>query len=370
MRLTLVISSLGAGGAERVLSGMANYWAVRGRQVTLITLSSSNEPPFYPLAPNVIHIPLGVQMTSPGPVAGVLNNVVRLKALREAICQSRPNVIVSFIDQVNVLTLLATTGLSLPVIVSERIDPTLYRLAWIWELARRWTYPRATQVVVQTAGVATYFRGLRTRVIPNPVPRQLLRSTSEHRTEQPVLLAMGRLVDQKGFDLLLHAFSKIASRFPEWSLQIWGEGPKRQALEQLRRELGLSRQVTFPGYTRKTSDVMRAADLFVLSSRFEGFPNVLCEAMACGLPIVSFDCPSGPAEIIRHEHDGLLVPAADVAALASALERAMKNANDRDRWAANASTISDRFDQDRVMALWEDVIDESISKYRNNKRFA
>lgn len=362
MRITLVISSLRAGGAERVLSLMASYWADQGWPITLLTLSGSSETPFYPLHPAVSYRPLGVDAVSEQLGRAVANNARRLGVLREAVRTSKPDVVISFLDRANVLTLLATVGLGIPVVVSERIDPRHRVLGQSWKLLRQLTYPLAARVVAQTEAALSYFPAHIRRhgaVVPNPVLRP-------HGADQPVahmpgtrtLVAVGRFYPQKGFDLLLRAFAQVAPAHPEWQLDIWGEGPLRGELEALRDSLGLSERVRLPGLTREPGAQMAGADMFVLSSRYEGFPNVLCEAMACGLPVISFDCPSGPREIIRHGENGLLVTPADSDALAVALGRLMADNDARRALAAHAPEVLSRFGLPKVMLLWETLLQE------------
>ena len=229
---------------------------------------------------------------------------------------------------------------------------------------RRLTYPRASCLVVQSKDVLSYYPSAvrhRARAIPNPVPTpgdDTLPTTAEERTTRTVI-ALGSLIDQKGFDLLVKAFASVSACHPAWSLTIFGEGPLRPSLEALREENGLQERVHFPGQTRQPLDTLRRADLFVMSSRFEGFPNALCEAMACGLPVISFDCPSGPRDIIRDGIDGVLVPAGSVAGLAAAMDRLMSSEVDRTRLASRAPEIVDRFGVDKIMGEWEDVLREA-----------
>jgi glycosyltransferase involved in cell wall biosynthesis len=359
MRVTLVISSLGSGGAERVLSSMAGYWAERNWSVTVLTLDGGQEPPFYALHREVVHRPLGISGASHGPFHGIVNNLKRIRTLRKAIQKSRPDVVIAFMDAVNVLTLAAAARTKLPVIISERTDPAFNQMGGAWRLLRRLTYPLASCLVVQSVAAREFFpprmRG-RTRVIPNPVnslPARITPRTDQHLKH---VVAMGRLHQQKGFDLLLMAFARLTPFFPEWSLNVWGEGDERPALERLRDRLGLGTSVHFPGRTTDPFGKLRESDLFVLSSRIEGFPNALCEAMACGLPVISFDCPSGPNSIIRNEIDGLLVPAGDVDALTAAMRRLMSSEADRHRLSCRAQEISERFRLEDVMAMWESVI--------------
>jgi glycosyltransferase involved in cell wall biosynthesis len=358
MRIVLVIASLTSGGAERVMTTLANHWASRGRDVALLTLDDGSDPPFYSLHPGVVHRPLG---DAGGRVPGGLGRGVRrVAALRDRIAEERPNAVISFIDQTNVLTLLATRGFGCPVIVSERVDPHLHRIATRWEVLRNVLYPTASSLVVQTGTARDYFSPRiqsRARVIPNPVLEPADRSRDDgHRQAGHTIVAMGRLTRQKGYDLLIDAFGRLASRFPDWRLCIFGEGPEREALERQRDGLGLGERVRLPGTTRRPLDKMRAGDLFVLPSRFEGFPNVLGEAMACGMPVIACDCPSGPSQLIRNEVDGLLVPPERVDLLSPALERLMARPEERARLAAHAPAVLTRYGLQRVAALWEDCL--------------
>src|SRR6476659_8972473 len=168
-------------------------------------------------------------------------------------------------------------------------------------------YPLASSVVALTpSALATLgpARGRRGRVVPNPVLAPPPSTVAPD--DPPVLVALGRLVPQKGFDMLLEAFAPVAARHPGWRLEVWGEGPDRAQLESRRDALGLGGRVRFPGVTPHADELLRRASIFVLSSRREGFPMVLGEAMANGVASISFDCPSGPRELITDGVDGLL----------------------------------------------------------------
>lgn len=374
MRLMLVISSLSSGGAERVMSIMANYWVVKKWDITLLTFDNGPRPPFYDLDSSVRHIPLSIAGDSPNPLVGIWNNLKRIQMLQATIAQSKPDAVISFIDQVNVLTLLATSFLNVPVVVSERVDPTLYSIGRIWEQLRRWAYPLADRIVVQTQGALSYFSsGLQPHVsiIPNPVllPNQreqiadnliVERFSSKDSTRS--VIAMGRLTKQKGFDVLLQAFARLKDVRSEWTLIILGEGELRTELESLCGSLGLSNRVHLPGVVKNPYKVLVQADIFVMPSRFEGFPNALCEAMACGLPVISTDCLSGPREIIRDGVDGILVPNEDVEALAAAMERLMSNEAERKRLSTRAPEVLERYSLEKVMGMWEKLLAQVVEE--------
>ena len=364
MRIAFVIYSLAAGGAERVASTMINHWVSAGERVTLVTLDSV-ERDFYRIDARVKRIALGLTSESKNWREFIGNNLRRVQSLRALFRGSEFDVVVSFIDKTNVLVLLATLGLGVPVIVSEHIDPRKHSVGRVTAGLRRVLYPSARAVVVLTAGISQWARRIVRKeaiyVIPNPIGEQFLGShgsngTSAHHT----VVAMGRMEPQKGFDRLLTAFAKCAERHPEWTLRIVGEGAERPRLHALAVKLGLESRIRLDTVTKEPEKVLRDSDLFVLSSRYEGFPMVLLEAMACGLPVISFDCPSGPREMIREGIDGVLVPPDDVETLAKAMDRLMGAQQERRRLAARAVEVSERFSLPRVMAMWGEVLEQAV----------
>ena len=360
MKLVLVIHAISVGGGERVLTIMANYWAAAGRTVHVICLGEK-EPPFYPLDARVTLEYLGCKGASGNPVVAVLNNIRRLVILRRAIQRARPEAVISYIDRMNILTLISTVGVPVPVVGCEHTYPRGRPIGAGWELLRRIFYARAASIVTLTeSGLKCFSKAIqvRGRVFPNPItiPATYHARALTKQTAVGPKVVMGRMNRVKGFDLLIAAFAPLAVRHPEWQLQIWGEGEERAKLLETVNRLGLADRISLPGATRSPFEQLCVADLFVLSSRTEGFPVALCEAMACGLPVVSFDCESGPREVIRDGLDGVLVPAGNVAELTLAMDRLMTDTKLRSQLAGRAPEVLDRFCVEKIMKSWDQFI--------------
>ncbi len=356
-RLTLVISALVLGGAERVMTELAHEWAAAGRQVTLINFAGPGEVAFYALDPAVREVRLDLRRHSSNPLAAIAANLRRIALLRRAVRRSRPDIVISFIDRTNVLTLAATIGSGVPVIVAEHTDPRHGSTGKAWSALRSVLYRRAAAVLVLTGGALEGFpAAIRRRgvVMPNPAGRELEGRTPA-RLDQPIILAVGRLSREKGYDMLLRAFARIAPGRPDWRIVIWGEGVERGPLETLRSELGLADRVALPGITRQPLEELSGASILALPSRREGFPMVAVEALACGVPVVAFDCLSGPRELIRDGTNGRLIPADDIAAFGDALAALIDDPAELRRLGKNGPEIVQRLSIDQVLRNWENL---------------
>ena len=365
MRLLLIISNLQLGGAERLLAHMANYWSSRGHDVTLLTLAEIGTD-LYKVNPGVRRIGLGLRAPSASSVEAVKRNIQRVLAIRRVVRAAKPNVVISFLDIVNVLTLMATIGIRIPVIVSERTEPRQHVIGRVWQGLRNLFYGQAKAIVVQTESVGQWARDIARRcpvaVIPNfvDIPSDPVIPKSDARAQGFQIVGMGRLRHEKGFDLLIEAFARCARRNKDWTLSILGDGDEGPKLESQATSLGIRERVHFLGLVVDPFPLLRTADLFVLPSRYEGFPNALLEAMAVGVPVIATDCPSGPRDIVRSGYDGLLVSPENVDALEIAMERLMKNPEERRRLSRRAPEVHARFSKESIMREWDAVISEGM----------
>ena len=370
-RIALVISSMGAGGAERVLSILANHWSRQGREVHLVTFRS-DESDFYALDPNIRRLGLNQARISISIVDALGANAQRIITLRNALRRVDPDAVISFGDTTNIVAVAATRLTGMRLIVSERSNPTHEPAGRHWRLLRRIAYPWADMIVVQTTPVSEWASRIVGRekvcLIPNPVRSMPTRAEVEEpwvfkAAPGPRLVALGRLSPEKGFDLLIEAFALCCRRYPEWILFIFGEGPERTHLETQIRRLDLNDRVHLPGLTRGTESVLAHASLFVCPSRYEGFPNALAEAMAAGLPVVSFDCPNGPRELIKDRLNGLLVPPQDLNGLSAAMGSLMGSEPFRASLATRAREVSQRFSIASTLREWDKCV-AAVSRRR------
>jgi len=361
MKITCVIHSLNGGGAERVMAALASRLNDRGHEVTLITLDDGLHDR-YIVGAEVHRIALGVMGESVHLPAALLATGRRIRALRRALKLSTPDVVLSFCDQTNALTLLASRCWSVPVVVSERSDPASQSMRTPWRQLRPYLYRYAKGVVVLTEAAATTVAPWCSSppiVIPSaiePPPTRVNAGSDDYQT----LIAVGRLEHEKGFDQLIEAFSIVATRLPDVRLVIYGEGSLRETLQCQRDALGLQDRIAFPGWTRPIWPVLNPGSVFILPSRYEGFPSALLEAMASGMACVALDCPSGPAAVIRDHVDGLLVAAGDTQALSESIIRLLLDLPLRLRLGDQARQVTTRFSWDTMVEHYERVLIESL----------
>lgn len=352
LHVALFIPSLGGGGAERVFNQLANGLAERVRRVDLLVAKSGGHYEAM-LSPKVRLVDLGARRT-----------ITSVKGLRDYMRRERPDVMLSTLSDANCALLLAQlfTPKAPPIVIRETVVVTIdlrslglkgRALAWL----ARVLYPRARAVISLSKGVAddlaASIPGMQPiTVVYNPAPSAQELSLGGYASAEfhqakargPVFVAAGRLAEQKDYPTLFRAFARVRASRPA-SLWILGEGEDRPALVALAQSLGVANDIHMPGFVRDPYPYLRGADVFVMSSKYEGGPSAMLQAMAVGCKIVSTDCPSGPAEFLEHGAQGILVPVGDDERFADAMLRALDEPLQRESRAKSMQ----RFDPERFV---------------------
>lgn len=330
-RIALFVPSLGGGGAERVMATLANSLAERGFAVDFVLWADSG--PFRGLLSARVHV---VSLGTYNPIKLVFGFARFLKA-------HKPDVVISALFIGNIVAALAKAASCsrTHLILTEHVaidtylqnEPRLLRRLCVPPLMR-FTYPLAQDIVAVSRGTArslTQVLGKVTAkqvtVIYNPIDLARIETMAAADDKiagwsVPTIINVGRLIEQKDQETLIRAFAKVRSG-RVCRLVILGEGEKRASLTALAQKLGVGSDVLMPGFIANPYSWMRKSAVFVLSSKFEGLPTVLIEAMQCGIPVISADCPSGPAEILEDGQWGRLFPPGDIDGLASAIADAL-----------------------------------------------
>lgn len=365
MNILFFVSSLNAGGAERVAVTLANAWLAQGHRVTLVPTYGQKSESFYELDP-AVRVHWLIETITRSLFYRRVRYVGKLLALRKVIRREQPDVVVSFLTNVNVTVLAASIGLGVPVVVCERTNPSVSRHSrGALDALRKVLYPRASAICVQTLAAAAYFQEKPGKtpplfIIPNPLPNSLdsgpPASLSADTMGRYRLVALGRFVPEKQFSYLIRVFAGLAKQFSDWDLWIYGDGPERPQLEALIQQFDLSRRIFLPGTTSNPFGVLRQGSLFAMTSCVEGFPNVLLEAMGCGLPCIAYDCPSGPSELMEGGRAGVLVPLNDEPGYACALEALMANPGARRQLGQLAlQRVLQQFSLPAVLMQWNQM---------------
>lgn len=358
----LFIPTVGAGGAERVVSLMANYWVKKGYDIVVLSLDNPNNEPFFRLHKNVNYEPLGLLREKRGYLGKVKRTISQIITTRKRVHQIQPDVIIAQLDIAIFLAMTSTIYSKIKAIVYEGNNPYLNITNKYLQKVNNFLYRFTDHLVLQTQQIAKTFPSYlqdKISVIYNPVttpPYQLNHEDCLRNLQRKKITCVGRLEHQKGYDVLIRAFHLFSQHHPDWSLEIWGEGRERSKLEQLCEEKGISDRVLLPGNIKNPYDQLLKSSVFVLSSRFEGLPNVLLEAMSVGMPVIATRCKFGPEEIIQHRQNGLLVPTEDAEAIADALVVLADDPKLCKQLGQNARKINNKLHVDKIMEQWEDVI--------------
>lgn len=345
MKILLVIPTLQQGGAERVMSELANTWA-KNHSVHLVLLAESDD--FYSVPDSVVVHRLG--FSNRGRLAKIREEFRVMRELRKLVKTESPAFVLSFMEKFNEFTLLSSWGLGVPVYVSDRSNP-LKKIGKARKFLKKVTYAQAAGLAAQTQFakdcLSRSTSNENIEILRNPIREVKLYPENEREN---LIIGVGRMVKEKGFKYLLESFSKLSGG--TWRLVILGDGPLRAELTELAENLGVSDRVSMPGAVGNVDEYLSKASIFAFPSISEGFPNALAEAMIAGLPCVSFDCNAGPRDVIEDQKNGYLVDTHDVEAFSSRLEQLCQSPELRSSIGREAGRIRSKYSASAVAEDW------------------
>lgn len=347
-RIVFLIGSMRRGGAERVISILANSYADIGWEVDILTLLDHSN--HYDLNKNINFKPICREGKS-----RIRQLPYWIKSIRKYVRENKPDRVVSFIARINVITIFSCIGLRQQILVSERNDPASDGRSAFVRFATHLLYPLAHSVVFQTKWAQSCFSNKIQRksvIIPNPINI----SVEASNVKEKKIVAVGRLLDQKNHRMLIDAFKEIYELHPEYKLYIYGEGKLREALSEQIKKLKLSEAVFLPGNVSKIHERIKDAEIFVLSSKYEGLSNALLEAMMMGLPCISTEC-AGANEVIKNGKNGLLIPIGDKEKLIEAMEKLILEEDFTRSLGEEAKRTSSSFNSTNVLKQWKTIIE-------------
>lgn len=350
MKIVLVIPTVSQGGAERVMSELANTWAKKGHDVNLVLLADGEE--FYKLSDAVKIYRLAMPLNE-----NILNRLISLfkmlLKLRNLIKEINPEFVLSFMNKYNAFTLISTIKLNQKIIVSERDSPT-EKLHFITDKLRKYTYKFADGVICQTKLSKDFIRketnNQNVISIPNPLKDIYINQLVK---KENIIINVGRLVTKKGQNYLIESFSRLKN-IDDWKLVLLGEGPLRNDLEKKIIELKLEDKVILKGKVKDVDQWLNKSSIFAFPSILEGFPNALAEAMAIGLPCVSFDCDTGPSDLIIDNKNGFLTKVYDIDNFTKRLQQLVDDKELRDSFSNEAKKISLNLNKNNISNLYLD----------------
>lgn len=351
-KVLFVNSSLTAGGSERVMTLLTNEFADKGYDVTMVLLREM-KPDTYFLDNKVWCIRLKY-----GTKNKIIIAVKRFWKLRRILKAGKFDSVIAFMHDINIMTLLAAMGLKQSIIVSERADPSARKNNFVYLKIENYLYSKAKKVVFQTEQVQNMYPDIvrrRSVVIPNPINRELPIPFEGIREKK--IVAVGRLMEQKNFSMLIAAFAEINKKHAEYKLVIFGGGALLNRLKNEAENLGIKTVVEFPGYINNVNDEMCNAAMYVSSSNFEGISNAMLEAMAMGLPTICTDCPvGGTAMMIKNNVNGILIPVGDVKALSDAMCKVIENKKFASMLSQEAIKVREEYAVTRIADRWLNLL--------------
>ncbi|WP_421535691.1 glycosyltransferase [Priestia sp. D3YE.R1] len=359
MKILFAVNCI-SGGASNVIQVLALHYQQQGHEVDLLLYDGIDVSSRYDLSNiNIIELP---KLMPNRKLNSFMRIFYQIKNVRSYLKKENPDLIISFLDNVNTLTSLANWKIDIPIIVSERNNTLVLKPKFPWDFLRKVAYKRVDIIAVQCSIFSNFYKGYfknKTRIIPNPIvsPRDRHEVKNNHNIN---IVSVGRLVEQKNFKWLIESFGKIIQQVPEAKLTIYGRGEKQEELRKQINDMGLHPYINLAGYTTDIHEALAQSDIYVMTSLQEGFPNSLSEAMAVGLPVVALRCHDGLQDIISNNENGFLI---EMNSQKEFIEKVVQLAQDselRKKIGNKAQLVSEKYSEENIYRLWDETIHQAM----------
>ena len=356
-KVFLVVSSIEKGGTQKIVLDLFNYWKEKRYDVKIITFDKNIKDIKSEVRKNLINLDL--QNTSKNFIQSIFNNLGRIYKLRSIIKKSN-NQIFSFISTTNILSIIANIGLKNNLIISERNDPEIQNISNVWIILRKIFYRFANKVTANSKKACAYLEKFVSKKKIFFIPNHIFFEKKKNNKikKEKIILAVGRLHHQKGFDILIKSFylSKVYKN--GWKLVILGKGPEEKYLKNKVKEFKLTNKVFFKGFI-DPGNWYKRSKIFILSSRFEGTPNVLLEAVSMGLPtIITNSCP-GAMYYLKNNISTLVVPPENSHALSKSIVKLIYNKNLQKKIESEAfKSVKELANHKKIFKKWDFFLKE------------
>lgn len=346
-KIVFLIGSMGKGGAERVISVLANHYADLGWKVDIITLLDSK-------CDYVLNKNITLKSIFRENKKRIYQVPFWIYGIRGYLKKENPDKIVSFIARINILTIIASFGYLNRVTISERNDPKRDGRGRVIKILTELLYPLVNNIIFQTEQAKLCFSKRvqkKGTIIINPIEVKLI----ERKNKEKKIVSVGRLIEQKNHQLLIEAFSEVVRQYPNYKLYIYGSGRLKNILKEKIKYLGVEKSVFLSGEKENIHDEISNAEIFILSSDYEGLSNALLEALTIGLPCISTKC-AGSIEVIKNYENGILIPVKSKEKLVKSIIELIENPDLSKKLSEKAKQMAIEYRKENILKKWEEII--------------
>lgn len=367
MKIMFCTSSMGKGGTERVISVLSNYF-IQDNQIVIVLNTTKNID--YALDKRIKLIQLDKKQENIN--NSIARNITRIKTMKRVIESEKPDVILTFLPLPSFRAIIANRKYKIPIIVADRANPAYEYKDKISKILVKLLYNKADAFVFQTSEQKEYFNKKiqdKSIIIFNPIADEFTKDLDREVYKEKTIISVGRLAEKKNQKMLIDAFSKFLKTNPDYKLKIFGQGPLKEQLQNQINELDMDKNIFLCGVSNNIREELEKSEIFVLSSDSEGMPNVLIEAMAVGLPVISTDCPcGGPRELIDDGKNGILIPVKDEDKLIENLEQLIQKPYWAKELGKNAKNVRQLLKTESIVKKWKEYIDYVVKKKKQKRK--